>query len=53
MHVVDGVPHGAKLFEVLVIDAESDRALAQLLFEGFHQLDQGQGVGVEVLGERG
>ena len=28
------------------------RALAQLLLEGLDQLDQGQGVGVEVVGER-
>ena len=50
-HVVHGVPHGAQLLEVLVVDAEPDRTLAELLLEAFHQLDEGQRVGVEVFGE--
>ena len=49
--VVDGVPHRLQVLEVLVVDAEADRALAQLLLEGLDQLDQGQGVGLEVVGE--
>ena len=51
--VVDGVAHRAQVLEVLVIDAEAHRPLAQLLLQRLHQLDQGQGVGVEVLGEGG
>ena len=50
--VVDGVAHGLQVLEVLVLDAEPDGALAELLLEGLDQLDQGQGVGVEVVGER-
>src|SRR5665213_2884490 len=51
--VVHGVPDGPQLLEVLIVDAEAHRALSELLFEAFHQLDQRQPVGVEVLGERG
>ena len=51
--VVNCVPDRAQVLEVLVVDAETDRALPQLLFQGFDQLDQGQGVGVEVLDEGG
>ena len=49
--VVDGVADRLEVLEVLVLDAEPDRALAELLLEGLDQLDQGQRVGVEVVGE--
>src|SRR5437764_10588710 len=52
-HVIDGVANSLQVFEVLVVDAEADRAFAQLLLQGLHQLDQGERVGVEILGERG
>ena len=51
--VVDGVADRLQVLEVLVVDAEADRALAELLLEGLDQLDQGERVGVEVVGERG
>src|SRR5207237_7495044 len=50
-YVVDRVAHGLEVLEVLVVDAEADAALAQLLLDRLHQLDQGEGVGVEVVGE--
>src|SRR5512132_1854044 len=50
--VVDRVPHGLDVLEVFVLDAEAHTALAQLLLEGLGQLDQGQRVGLEVIGER-
>ena len=49
--VVDGVAHRLQVLEVLVVDAEPDGALAQLLLEGLDQLDERQGVGLEVVGE--
>src|SRR5579884_3943698 len=52
-HVVDRVADGLQVLEVLVLDAEADRPLAELLFEGLDQLDEGQGVGVEVLAKGG
>ena len=50
--VVDGVAHRLQVLEVLVVDAEPDGALAELLLERLDQLDQGERVGVEVVGER-
>src|ERR1039458_3221212 len=52
LDVVDGVAHRLQVLEVLVVDPEPDRALAQLLFERLDQLDQREGVRVQVLGER-
>src|SRR5438270_92636 len=52
-HVVDGVADRLQVLEVLVVDAESDGSFPQLLLQGFDQLDEGEGVGVEVLAERG
>src|SRR5271169_2492053 len=37
--VVNSVPDRAQVLEVLVVDAESNRALPQLLFERLDQLD--------------
>src|SRR5580698_983212 len=51
--VVNGIPDRAQVLEVLVVDAETHRSFAQLLFQGFDQLNQGQRVGVEVLHEGG
>ena len=52
MHVVNGVPDGLQVGEVLVLDAEADGALAQLLLERLDELDQGQRIGVEIIDER-
>src|SRR5258708_6786712 len=52
-HVVDGVTDGLEILQVLVLDPEPDRPLPQLLLEALDQLDEGQRIGVEVLGERG
>ncbi len=52
MHVVDGVADRLQVLEVLVLDAEPDRALAELLLERLDQLDQRERVGVEVVDER-
>ncbi len=41
-----------QVLEVLVLDAEPDRALAQLFFQRLDQLDQGERVGLEVVDER-
>src|ERR1700733_7108945 len=49
--VVNCVPDRAQVLEVLVIDAEAHRSFAQLLFQGFDQLNQGQRIGIEVLHE--
>ena len=49
--VVDGVAHRLQVLEVLVVDAEADGALAELLLQRLHQLDEGQAVGLEVVGE--
>ena len=49
--VVDGVAHRLQVLEVFVVDAEADRALAELLLEGLDQLDEGQRVGIEVVRE--
>ena len=50
--VVDGVADGLQVAEVLVVDAEADGALAELLLERLDQLDERERVGVEVVGER-
>src|SRR5438270_8943501 len=52
-HVVDGVTDGLEILQVLVLDPEPHRPLPQLLLETLDQLDEGERVGVEVLGERG
>ena len=39
-HVVDRVAHRLQILEILVLDAEADAALAELLFEGLDQLDR-------------
>ena len=49
--VVDGVAHGAQVAEVLVVDAEADGPLAQLVLERLDELDQRERVGAEVVGE--
>ena len=51
--VVDRVADRVQVAEVLVVDAEADGALAQLLLERLDQLDQRERVGVEVVGEAG
>src|ERR1700734_2419765 len=38
--VVNSVPDRAQVLEVLVVDAEPHRSFAQLLFQGFDQLNQ-------------
>ena len=45
--VVDGLPDGGEVLEVVVVDAETDGALAEVLFERLDQLDQRERVGVE------
>src|SRR3954451_4076254 len=52
-HVVDGVPDRLQVFEVLVVDAEPDRALSELLFQRLDQFDERKRVGRQVLVERG
>src|SRR5688500_3888295 len=52
VHVVDRVPHGLQVLEVLVLDAEADGALRELLLERLDELDQRQRVGLEVVDER-
>src|SRR5215212_4626153 len=49
--VVDGVAHGLQVLEVLVLDPEPDGALAHLLLDGLDELDQREGVGLEVVDE--
>src|SRR4051794_1749728 len=51
-HVVDGVPHRLEVLEVLVLDPKADRAFTDFLLDGFDELDEGEGVGFEVVGER-
>src|SRR6185437_7298378 len=51
--VVNGVTDRAQVLEILVVDAEADGALPQLLLERLDQLDQRERVGVEVLHEGG
>src|SRR5262249_48856607 len=51
--VVDRLLHRVEVPEVLVVDAESDRALAQLLLQRLDELDERKRVGFEVLGEVG
>jgi hypothetical protein len=41
-HVVHGVAHRPQVLQVLVVDSEASAALAQLLLECLHQLDEGQ-----------
>ena len=50
-HVVDRVANSLQVLEILVVDAKSDRSLGQLLLERLHQLDEGQGVGTQVVAE--
>src|SRR5688572_840365 len=50
--VVDGVAHGLQVLEVFVLDAEPDGALAHLLLDRLDQLDECEGVGLEVIDER-
>src|SRR4051794_25060016 len=50
--VVDRVPHGLEVLEVLVLDAKADRSLTDFLLDRFHELDEGERVGFEVVGER-
>ena len=50
-HVVDRVANRLQVLEVLVVDAKSDGPLGQLLLERLHQLDEGQGVGAQVVAE--
>ena len=50
--VVDGVADRLQVLQVLVLDAEADGALGQLLLEGLDQLDEGERVGLQVVGER-
>ncbi len=51
MHVVDRIAHRLQVGEVLVVDAEPDRAVTELLLQRLHELDQRQRVGVQVVGE--
>jgi hypothetical protein len=48
-HVVNGVAYGLQIDKIFVFDAEPYRAFAQLFFEGFDQLDQGQRIGIKVV----
>ena len=50
--ILDGIAHCAEVFKIFIFDTETDRALGELLFDCFHKLDQGQRVGIEVIGER-
>src|SRR5829696_1057119 len=50
--VVDGITDRPEVLEVLVLDAEAAGPLRQLLFDGLDQLDQREGVGLQVVGER-
>src|SRR3954447_20283343 len=50
-HVVHRVAHRLQVAEVLVVDGEADGALAQIILERLDQLDEGELVGVEVVGE--
>src|SRR4029450_4158370 len=49
--VVHGVTHCLDVLEVFVLDAEPHAPFAQLLLERLGQLDEGQRIGVEVVGE--
>src|SRR3954451_25033522 len=49
--VVDGVAHCLQVLEVLVLDPEADGALAHLLLDGLDQLDEREGVGLQVVHE--
>src|SRR5918993_4508450 len=49
--VVDGITDRPEVFEVLVLDAEAAGSLRQLLLDGLDQLDQREGVGLEVVSE--
>src|SRR5581483_3345509 len=51
--VVDGFTDRVQVREVVVVDRETDGAFAQLLLERLDELDQGERVGAEVLGEPG
>src|SRR5688572_9057724 len=50
--VVDGVAHGLQVLEVFVLDPEADGALAHLLFDGLDELDECEGICLEVVDER-
>src|SRR5437899_6861960 len=50
-HVVDSVTDGLEVLQVLVLDPKPDRSLPQLLLQALDQLDEGEGVGIEVFGE--
>src|SRR5918997_1972014 len=49
--VIDGVTDRPEVLEVLVLDAEAAGPLRHVLLDGLDQLDQRQGVGLEVVGE--
>src|SRR5580704_5130195 len=51
--VVNGVSDGTEILKVFIIDAEPHGPLSQLLFQSLDQLDERQGVCVEILHERG
>jgi hypothetical protein len=51
-YVVDGVAYRLDVLEVFVLDAEAHAALADFFLDGLGQLDERQGVGLEVVGER-
>ena len=52
VYVVDGVADGLQVFEVFVLDPESDGAVAEFFLERLDELDQRQRVGLEVVAER-
>ena len=49
--VIDGVANGLEVFEVLILDAETDGAFADVLLEGLDEFDERERVGIEVVGE--
>src|SRR5689334_14060097 len=51
-HVVDGITHRLEVLEVFVLDAKADRAFTDFLLDGLDELDEGERVGFEVVGER-
>jgi hypothetical protein len=49
--VVNGIADGLEIGQVFVFDAKANTALTQFLFEGLNQLNKGQAVGIEIIGE--
>ena len=51
MYVIDGISHGLQILQILVFDAEPNGTFRQLLLERFDELDEREGIGIEVIGD--